>query len=151
MLILKIYIVGQHVMLCQRLSRYPKYGSRQHIIAEIYSDKICQPHTLKCCTVICSIPNWLAFSKFPSSVCFWTDLKISFSNSLPVVDKRLIGCKFWGNCGSLPGFDRVMIFVSFQNGRKWPSWRQWLNKRVKCTRCHFWRCQRHSFGMPWKP
>jgi hypothetical protein len=49
-------------------------------------------------------PNWLAFSKFLSSVCFWVFLKISFSNSLPVVDKRLIGRKFGGDFGSLLAF-----------------------------------------------
>jgi uncharacterized membrane protein len=58
------------------------------------------PHTLECHTVICS----KAFSKFLSSVCFWIVLKISFSNSLPIVDKRLIGCKFWGHFGSFAGF-----------------------------------------------
>jgi hypothetical protein len=42
-------------------------------------------------------PNWLAFSKFLFLVCFWVVLKISFSNSLPVMDKRLIGHK----CGRI--------------------------------------------------
>jgi hypothetical protein len=39
-------------------------------------------------------------------------LKISFSKSLPAEDKRLIEHKLWRNSGSLPGFGRVMIFVS---------------------------------------
>jgi hypothetical protein len=50
--------------------------------------------------------NWLTFSKFPSSVCFWIVLKI-ISNNFPVVNKRLIGRKFW----SLPCFGRVMNFL----------------------------------------
>jgi hypothetical protein len=32
------------------------------------------------------------------------------------------------------GFGRVMIFASFHGAGKWPSWRQCLNKCVKCTR-----------------
>jgi hypothetical protein len=41
---------------------------------------------------------------------FW----MTFSNSFPVVDKRLIGHKFCGNLGSLPGFGKVINFASFQ-------------------------------------
>jgi hypothetical protein len=51
-------------------------------------------------------------------VCFWIILKISFSNSLPVVDERLMGHKIWGNFGSLPGFGSVVIFASFQDAGK---------------------------------
>jgi hypothetical protein len=42
-------------------------------------------------------PNWHihVFGKFLPSVCFRVVLKVSFSSSLPVVDKRLIGGKFW--------------------------------------------------------
>jgi hypothetical protein len=47
--------------------------------------------------------------------------RINFSNSLPVLDRRLIGRKFWGNFGSLPGFDNVMTFASFQDFGKWDS------------------------------
>jgi hypothetical protein len=43
----------------------------------------------------------------------WVVLKIS-SDSLPVVDKRLIGRKF----GSLTGKGRVIIFASFQDVEK---------------------------------
>jgi hypothetical protein len=74
--------------------------------------------------------NWLAFSKFLSSSCFWSVLKVSFQ----------IDCHWWTrgwsdvNFGSLPGFGRVMIFASFQGARKWSSRRQWLNKFDKCTR-----------------
>jgi hypothetical protein len=48
-------------------------------------------------------------------VCFWILLKISFSNNLPVVDKRLIGRKFGENFEYFPGFGRVTIFTSFQS------------------------------------
>jgi hypothetical protein len=67
--------------------------------------------------------------------CFRT----TFPNSLRVVDRRLIGRKFWGNFGSLPGFVKVITFASFQDDAKddsgeamviyvcqmnqWPSWK----------------------------
>jgi hypothetical protein len=65
-------------------------------------------------------------SFFPQ--CFSIVLKISFSNSLPTVDKRLIGHNFWRNFESLLGFGRVTILYSFQCDRKWLSQRQGLNK-----------------------
>jgi hypothetical protein len=40
---------------------------------------------------------------------FWIVLKISFSYSLPVVNMRLIGRKFWGKFRSLPDVGKVMI------------------------------------------
>jgi hypothetical protein len=40
-------------------------------------------------------------------VFLWTIFRITFSNSLPVVDKWLIGRKFCGNFGSLPGFGKL--------------------------------------------
>jgi hypothetical protein len=90
-------------------------------------------------------PNWLALRRPPSSMCFWTAFRTTFSNSLPVVDRRLIGRKFWGNFVSLQGFGNVMTFASFQDFGKWDSGRQWLNKR---TNGLLGRCLRHSFGMP---
>jgi hypothetical protein len=42
-----------------------------------------------------------------------------FSNNLPVVDNRLIGRKFLGNFGSLPGFGNGIILLpskAFENG-----------------------------------
>jgi hypothetical protein len=81
-------------------------------------------------------------------MCFWTILWMTFSNNLPVVDRRLIGRKSWGNLGSLPYFGNVMTFASFQRFGKWDSRRQWLNKCVKCTNGRFGRCLRHSFRMP---
>jgi hypothetical protein len=52
-------------------------------------------------------PNWHALSKCFSLMCFWTICKITFSNSLPVENNRMIGRKFWGNLGFLPGFGKV--------------------------------------------
>jgi hypothetical protein len=43
-----------------------------------------------------------------------TIFRMIFSNSLPVVEKRLIGRKFCGNFGSLPGFGNVITFAFFQ-------------------------------------
>jgi hypothetical protein len=40
--------------------------------------------------------------------------KITFSRSLPVVGKRLMGRKFLGNVGSLPGFGKAITFAFFQ-------------------------------------
>jgi hypothetical protein len=51
-------------------------------------------------------------------MCFWIVLKMSFSSSLPVVDKKLIGRKFWGNFRSLPDFGKVMTFASIQGAGK---------------------------------
>jgi hypothetical protein len=57
-------------------------------------------------------PNWLALSRLFSSMRLWIIFRITFSNSLPVVDKRLIGSKFGGNFGPLPGFVNVIILLS---------------------------------------
>jgi hypothetical protein len=92
--------------------------------------------------------NWLALSSLLSSMCFWTILWMTFSKNLSVVERRLIGPKFWENFMTLPGFGNFMIFVSFQDFAKWNSRRQWLNKCVKCTNVRLGRCLMHSFGMP---
>jgi hypothetical protein len=55
--------------------------------------------------------NWHTFSKLFSSTCLWTILRITFTNSLPVVERRLSDHKFWGNFGSLPGFSKVIFWV----------------------------------------
>jgi hypothetical protein len=70
----------------------------------------------------------------------------NFSNSLPVVDKKLIGRKLWGHFGSLLGFVNVMTFPFFHDFGKWDSRRQWLNK---CGLLG--RCLRHSFWIPSSP
>jgi hypothetical protein len=43
--------------------------------------------------------NCLEFSRLLSSMCLFTILSINLANSLPVVDKRLIGLKFSGILG----------------------------------------------------
>jgi hypothetical protein len=69
-------------------------------------------------------PNWLALSRPLSLICFWRVFRITFSNSLPLMDRRLIGRKFLGNFGSLPGFGNVVTFASFQDFGKWDRRRQ---------------------------
>jgi hypothetical protein len=96
-------------------------------------------------------PHWLALSRPLSSACLWTNFRITFSTSLPVVDKRLIGHKFCGILGSLLGCGNVIYFASFQAFRKWDSRRQWLNKCVRCTSCFLGRCLRHSLEIPSSP
>jgi hypothetical protein len=96
-------------------------------------------------------PNWLTLNRPLSSVCFWRSFRITFSNSLPVMDRRLIGRKFWGNFGSLPGFGKVITFASSQGFGKCDSRGQLLNKWVKCTNGRLGRCLRHSFEMSSTP
>jgi hypothetical protein len=96
-------------------------------------------------------PNWLALSSPLSSMCLWTIFRITFSNRLPVMGKRLIGRKFWGRLVSLQGFGNVITFASFQGFRKWDSRMQWLNKCVRCTNGLLGRCLRHWFGIPSSP
>jgi hypothetical protein len=68
--------------------------------------------------------NWLALSRPFSSMFLWTIFRIPFSNSLAVVYKRLIGCKFLGKFGSLLDFGNIITFLSFQGFRKWDNYRQ---------------------------
>jgi hypothetical protein len=52
-------------------------------------------------------------------MCLWTIFRTTFSTSLPVVDKRLIGRKLGNNLGSLPGFSNVIILLptkALENG-----------------------------------
>jgi hypothetical protein len=93
-------------------------------------------------------PNCIALSRTLSSMCLLTIFRVTFSNSLHPVDKRLIGRKFWGNCGSLPGFIKVITFDSFQEFRKWGCRKQWLNTCVGYTSGLLGRCLRASFGIP---
>jgi hypothetical protein len=96
-------------------------------------------------------PNWLALSRPSSSMCLWTIFRITFSTSLPVVGRRLIGCQFGGNLGSLPGFGNLITFAPFQGFVKWDSERQWLNKCVRCTSGVPGRWLGHSLGIPSSP
>jgi hypothetical protein len=87
------------------------------------------------------------------SMCLWNIFRTTFLNSLPTVDKRLIGRKWWRNFGSLRGFGNIMTFASFQDFGKWNRRRQWLNTS-KCIRCNsglLGRCMRHSFIIPSSP
>jgi hypothetical protein len=77
--------------------------------------------------------NWRSLSRPLSSMRFWTIFSITFSNSLPIVDKRLIGSQFWGNLWSLPVFCKVIIFASFQDIRKCESRMLCSVKCVKFT------------------
>jgi hypothetical protein len=95
--------------------------------------------------------NWLALSRPLSSMCLWTIFRITFSNSLPIEDKRLIGCKFWGNFWFLPGSGNGIACTSFKDSGKWDSRRQRINKCVRCTSGLLGRCLRHSFGVPSSP
>jgi hypothetical protein len=72
-------------------------------------------------------PNWHALRRPLSSMCLWSIFRTMFSISLPVVDKRLIGRKFCGNFGFLPGFGKVITFSSFQDVGKCASRIQWLS------------------------
>jgi hypothetical protein len=46
---------------------------------------------------------------------------MAFSNSSPLVARKLIGLKFCWNCASLLGFDKVITFASFQDDGKGDS------------------------------
>jgi hypothetical protein len=112
--------------------------------------RVTWPISLIHCKVMlwCSrTPNWHAFRPF-LPMRLLTIFRKTFSNSLPVVDKRLFGCQFWGNLESFPGFSKVIIFASFQGIGKWDSQRQWLIKWVKCTKGLLGSCLRYLFGMP---
>jgi hypothetical protein len=95
--------------------------------------------------------TWLVLRRHLSPVCLLTIFRKTFSNSLPAMDKRLIGRKFLENLGSLPEFDNVITFASFQGFGKWESRRQWLNKCARCTSGSLGRCPRHSFGIRSRP
>jgi hypothetical protein len=93
-------------------------------------------------------PNWLPLSRLLSSLRFWTIFRMTVSNTLPVVNRRLIGRKLWGNFGPLSGFGNVLTFASFQDFGKCDSWRQSLYECVHCANGLLGRCVRHSFWMP---
>jgi hypothetical protein len=107
-----------------------------------------QPHTLKCRTVPGTEPKLACIQQAFVFNVFWTVLRIAFSNRLPLVEKRLIGRKFWGNFGSFPLFGNIMKCASFRGFGKCDSRRRWLNKCVRCDSCLLGRWPRHSFGIP---
>jgi len=92
-------------------------------------------------------PNWHGFSMLLSPMCLRVILRMTFSNTLPVEGRRLIGLKFWRSFGFLPGFGKVIIFSYFQDKGKCEILKHCLNRRVRWT-IGFHRCLRHSFGLP---
>jgi hypothetical protein len=82
-----------------------------------------------------------------ASRCLFTISKITFSNSLPVEGKGLIGRKFLG-IGIPYSFGKATTFASFQDVGKRDSQMQCLIRWVKWTSGPLGRCLRHSFGMP---
>jgi hypothetical protein len=78
-------------------------------------------------------------------MCLLVIFRMTFSKCLPVVDRRLIGRKFCGNLGSLPGFSKVVTFAHFQEFWKCDRRRQWPSKCVRHTSGLLRRCLRHSF------
>jgi hypothetical protein len=71
-------------------------------------------------------------------VCLWTIFRITFSNSLLIVDKRLMGCKFWGILGPYQ-VPVTITFASFQGFRNWDSRRQWLKICFKIYQWSSWK------------
>jgi hypothetical protein len=83
--------------------------------------------------------NWLALRRSLSSMCLWNFIGINFSKNLSVLDKRLIGRKFWGNFWFLSCFGTVLP-------------RLWVMRQpkavIKCTSDLVGRCLKHSFEIP---
>jgi hypothetical protein len=85
----------------------------------------------------------LTLSTLLSSMCLWTIFRITFSNSLPVVDKRLIGLKFWANLGSYHLSVTLQILLpskALENGSR----KKWLIRRVRCANGLLGKYLRHS-------
>jgi hypothetical protein len=59
----------------------------------LYSKSVChiKPHALK---RRARKPNWHGFNMIFSSACLWIIFRMTFSNSLPVVGRRLTVLKF---------------------------------------------------------
>jgi hypothetical protein len=91
-----------------------EYRSCGHNVVKVKGHVIRKPHTLKCRAVTRTKAKltciWQVFFNQVPMDCFL----ITSSNSLPVVDNRLIGLKFCGNFGSLPGLGNVITFASFK-------------------------------------
>jgi hypothetical protein len=96
-------------------------------------------------------PNWFAFSMLLTTRWLCFSFWITFLKSLPVVDRSLIGRKFWGNFESLPCFGKAVTFVSFQAAGTYESLKQWLNKWVRWTSGLLGKCLRHSLGISSSP
>jgi hypothetical protein len=85
---------------------------------------------------------------FLCSMCVRTILRTTFSNSLMVVGRILIGLKFWGNFGFLPDCGKIIAFAFLEEDGKHESHKQWLIRCVRWTSVFRGRCPRHSFVMP---
>jgi hypothetical protein len=71
-----------------------------------------KPHTLQCRAVTDTETKLACIKKASFFNVPLNYFQNNFSNSLPIVDKRLIGGKFRGNFGLLPGFGKVITFAS---------------------------------------
>jgi hypothetical protein len=125
-----------------------EHCSGKNVIVEIWCGMVHKPQTL--CRAVTGTEIKL------SCIASFLNVHLDYfqdnsSNSSPVVDKRLIGRKFWENFGSLESFGNVRTFVSFRGFGKWDSLKQWLNECVRCTSGFLERCLRHSFGTPSSP
>jgi hypothetical protein len=72
-----------------------------------------------------------------SWMCLWTIFRMTFSKSLPVVDKRIIVRKFLGNIESLPGFGKVMTFAVLDLPPRLPLVAEMVSLRLAngCAAC----------------
>jgi hypothetical protein len=83
-------------MLCRRLSWYPRIqeSSTYYYYWNLgWRDPPTSYIEVSHCDLLKN-QTYLHLVKFLSAVCFWIVLKLSFSNSLPLVHKRMIGRKF---------------------------------------------------------
>jgi hypothetical protein len=91
-----------------------EYCSCGHIVVEIQGYMIRKPHTLQGRAVTCTKIKLTCIQQVILVYVLLYYFLVTFSNSLPVVSKKLIGLGFCGNFGSLPGFGGVNILASFQ-------------------------------------
>jgi hypothetical protein len=116
----------------------------KEITKNLIEDSRCPARDSNWTVLVRNRMNWLELLQLPYQRCqdsgrryscyTWdvTESSINFSDSLPVVDKRLIARKF-------RGFQQSYGFCFLPRCLKWPSRRQWLNKCVKCRRQYFWK------------
>jgi hypothetical protein len=93
----------------------PEYRSHKCVIVEIKGNVVREPHTLQCHAMTYMETKLKQVSRLNVSL---DNFSMTFSKSLPVVDKRQIGRQFWGNFGSLSGFGNIVTFASSQDFEK---------------------------------
>jgi hypothetical protein len=71
-------------------------------------------------------PNWFVSSRSLSVMCPWPIFRATFSNRLPVEQKKKICMEL----RRLSDFDKIVTLL-LQDVRKWQMWRQWLHKCVR--------------------